>query len=259
MSLESPSAFTEAERHALAFAEEVGGLAVGIVGAAIAEVVFEREADPKLYGLALLCRLISNFQGALTMARLDQAVESRTLVRSCFESLFLVDQLLKHGQGFVKTLQSHDAASWISLSESSFKHPGVAESPEGNTVRERIERERLKSPKKMTVSDTAKGEIEKMYPAYARLSHDAAHASSLIALERQFGLDHNGRMTINIIPSFLPSKRLETLDMACNAVLGGCMAVSLLLGGTSQNDAVRTLSERFQRQGSHAAPLAAQK
>jgi hypothetical protein len=98
-----------------------------------------------------------------------------------------------------------------------------------------------------------------MYPAYARLSHDAAHASSLIALERHFGLDHNGRMTINIIPSFLPSERLETLDMACNAVLGGCMAVSLLLGGTSQNDAVRTLSERFQRQGGHAAPLAAQK
>ena len=76
MSLELPSAFTEAERQALAFAEEVGGLAVGIVGAAIAEVVFEREADPKLYGLALLCRLISNFQGALTMARLDQAVSS---------------------------------------------------------------------------------------------------------------------------------------------------------------------------------------
>jgi hypothetical protein len=49
MSSESPSAFTEAERQAFAFAEEVGGLAVRIVGAAVAEVVFEREADPKLY------------------------------------------------------------------------------------------------------------------------------------------------------------------------------------------------------------------
>ena len=70
-----PSALTQAEKHAFAFAEELRKLAVGIVDAAIAEVAFEGERDPKLYGLALLCRSISNFQGALTMARLDQAVK----------------------------------------------------------------------------------------------------------------------------------------------------------------------------------------
>ena len=74
-SLRPPSAFTEAEKRAFAFAEEVHGLAAGIVDAAIAEVVFEGERDPKVYGLALLCRSVSNFQGALTMARLDRAVE----------------------------------------------------------------------------------------------------------------------------------------------------------------------------------------
>jgi hypothetical protein len=63
------SAFTDAERRAFALAEEVHGLAVGIVDAAIAEVVFEDEEDPKVYGLARLCRSISNFQGPLTMAR----------------------------------------------------------------------------------------------------------------------------------------------------------------------------------------------
>ena len=47
MSSESPSAFAEAERQAFAFAEEVGGLAGRIVGAAVAEVVFECEADPE--------------------------------------------------------------------------------------------------------------------------------------------------------------------------------------------------------------------
>ena len=49
MSSESPSTFAEAERQAFAFAEEVGRLAGRIVGAAIAKVVFECEADPKLY------------------------------------------------------------------------------------------------------------------------------------------------------------------------------------------------------------------
>lgn len=60
------------------------------------------------------------------MARLDQAVESRTLVRSCFENLFLVDQLLKHGAAFVKTMRSHEAANRISMGESTLKRPGVA-------------------------------------------------------------------------------------------------------------------------------------
>jgi hypothetical protein len=157
------SAFTDAERRAFALAEEAHGLAVGIVDAAIAEVAFEGEEDPKVYGLALLCRSISNFRGALTMARDDQAVESKTLIRSCVENLFLINQLLKHGAVYVKTMRSHEAAGRISLGESGLKHLVVAESPLGKTIRGRIKRERLNSPKKLVVSDTAKGEIERLY------------------------------------------------------------------------------------------------
>jgi hypothetical protein len=254
-----PSAFTEAERHAFAFAEdafaeEVRGLAVGIVDAAITEADFESEREPKLYGLALLCRSISNFEGGLTMARLDQAVESRTLVRCCFENLFLVDQLLKHGAGFVKTVRSHEAASRILLGESSLKHPGVAESPEGKTIRGLIKRERLKSPKKLAVSETPKGDIEKMYPAYAMLSHDVAHAT-VTALERHFRQHHNRHLIVDVVPPFKSRERLATLDIACDAVLGACIGVSHILDGTSQNDALSALVERFERQGRHAAPL----
>jgi hypothetical protein len=255
-----PSAFTEAETDAFAFAEEVRGLGVGIVDAAIAEVVFKGERDPKVYGFALLCRSISNFEGVLTMARLDQAVESRTLVRSCFENLFLVDKLLKHGVEYVKTMRSHEAASRISIGQSALKHPGVAESPGGKTIRGHIKRERTEFPKpeKLTVSDTAKGEIEKMYPAYAMLSHDAAHAS-VTALKRHYRQDEKGLRTVEVAPPFKRRERLETLDMACNAVLGACIGVSELLGGTSQNEAVTALSERFMHQRRRAAPLAAQK
>jgi hypothetical protein len=74
-----PSALTEAEKHAFAFAEEVRGLAVGIVDAAIAEIDFEGKRDPKDYGVALLCRSVSNFQGALTMARLVKSTRRRPL------------------------------------------------------------------------------------------------------------------------------------------------------------------------------------
>ena len=77
--------------------------------------------------LALLCRSISNFKGALTMARHDQAVGCRTLVGSCWENLFLVDGLLQHGAAFVKAMRSHEAWGRISLGEASLKHAGVAD------------------------------------------------------------------------------------------------------------------------------------
>ena len=170
------------------------------------------------------------------MARLDQAVESRTLVRSCFENLFLVDQLLKHGAEFVKTMRSNGAARRISLGESSLKHPGVAESPEGKTVRGLIKHERGKfqKPETLTISDTAKGDIEKMYPAYGMLSLDAAHASDT-ALERHFRRDHNQHLMVGVVPPFKPRERLATLDMACDAVLGACLGVSEILGGTGMS------------------------
>jgi hypothetical protein len=244
---------TAIEQRALAF-EDVLKQAVAIVDAVIAEVDFEGKRDPKVYGLALLCRSISNFQGALTMARHNQAVECRTLVRSCWENLFLVDQLLQHGAKFVGTMRSHEAWGRISLGESALKHPGVADSPQGRTVRGLIKRERAEFPKpsKLTVSDTAKGDIETMYPAYAILAHDAAHPS-LTALERHFRPNSDRRLTVELAPPFKPGERLATLDMACDAVFGACIGVNQLLGGTSQNDALRALWERFARQGRHAA------
>jgi hypothetical protein len=242
-------AFTEAESRALAFAEELRSLADGVVEAAVAEVVFGDETDGKVYGFALLCRSISNFQGALTMARLDQAVESRTLVRSCFENLFLVDQLLQDGAGFAKTMRSYAAARGISIGERTLKQPCAAESPAGKTLRGVIKSQRAEFPKLTTlrVSDTAKGEIEVMYLAYAVLSHDAAHAS-VIALRRHYPQGEIGPLPVEILPPFTPRERLETLDIACHVILSACVGVSELLGGTSQDGAVRALFEMFERQ-----------
>jgi hypothetical protein len=165
-------AFPEAESRALAFADEVRRQADGVVQATVAEVVFGHEEDQKVFGFALLCRSISNFQGALTMARLDQAVECRTLVRSCIENLFLVDQLLENGAGFAKIMRSDAVARGISMGERTLKQPGAAESPAGKTLRGAIKSQRAEFPNPSmlgTVSDMAEGEIEVMYPAYAVL------------------------------------------------------------------------------------------
>ena len=153
-------------------------------------------------------------------------------------------------------MRSHEAASRISVGESALKRPGLAQSPQGKSIRERIKRERVEFPKpsKLAVSDTAKGEIASMYSAYAMLAHDAAHAS-ITALRRHYRQGENGLHTVEVVPPFKPGERLGTLDMACNAVLAACAAVSLILGGTSQRDAFRALAERFKRQDYRAAPL----
>ncbi len=136
-----PSALTKAEGHAFAFAKEVRGLAVGIVDAAIAEVVFEGKRDPKVYGLALLCRSISNFQGALTMARKGQAVECRSLVRSCFENLILLAGLAECGVSFVEAMRSDNAANRLSLRNLvELEASGAADSRLGEFVNTQIER-----------------------------------------------------------------------------------------------------------------------
>ena len=41
-----------------------------------------------LFGLLLLIRSLSNFQGSLMMAERGMVVEARTLFRSCFENAF---------------------------------------------------------------------------------------------------------------------------------------------------------------------------
>ena len=60
------------------------------------------------------------------------------------------------------------------------------------------------SPEKLAVSDTAEGEMEKRYLAYLLLSHDAAHALSLVALERHFQLHQRRTHDDERHTSFLP-------------------------------------------------------
>jgi hypothetical protein len=237
-----------AEERAFAFAEDVRKQAAAIVDAALTEVTFENNADPKLYGLALLCRSISNFQGALTMARQDQAVECLTLVRSCWENLFLVHRLRQDGARFVKTMRSHEAWDRISLGEWLLDGHVAADSPFGKTIRGLIKRERVNAPKKMNVKGTATGGVEHMYATYAELSHDAAHPS-VTALERHFRQASNGRWAMDIAPPFKDRERLLTLARACNALLGVCLGVSGLLGGTSQDNALSALWQRSVDQG----------
>jgi hypothetical protein len=90
---------TAKEESAFALAEGVLKLANDLIDAVIPDVIVAGASrSPKSFGLALLCRSVSNFTGALTMARQNQAMECLTLVRSCFENVLLVAGLCERGQ-----------------------------------------------------------------------------------------------------------------------------------------------------------------
>jgi hypothetical protein len=239
------------EVRALEFARKVLKLATGLVDTAIAEEAFSGARYPRIIGLALLCRSISNCQGALAMARDNQAIESRALVRLCFENLFLVAELCDRGSEVVTEMRSHNAASRISVAESGLKEPGVADSEEGKIIRDQIKalRAEFPKPRKLSVSDTAKGILERAYPAYALLSHDPAHPSidALRRHSRPMRERNRQTLTMHVIPPFKPKERLDAINKGSFALLGVCVAVNQLFEGTSQNDAIRGLFEQFQR------------
>jgi hypothetical protein len=195
---------------ALEFARKVLKLATGLVDTAIAEEAFTGPRDPRIIGLTLLCRSISNCQGALAMVRDNQAIESRALVRLCFENLFLVAKLCDRGSEAVTEMLSNNAARRISLGESGLKEAGVADSDEGKTIRDGIKALRAEFPKPRTlsVSDTAKGILEQAYRAYALLSHDPAHPSidALRRHSRPMRERDRPTLTMHVIPPFKPKE-----------------------------------------------------
>jgi hypothetical protein len=102
---------TVKEESAFALAEGVLKLANDLIDAVIPDVIVVGARSPKSLGLALLCRSVSNFTGALILARENQAMECLTLVRSCFENVLLVAGLCERRAEFVKEMRSDNAAN----------------------------------------------------------------------------------------------------------------------------------------------------
>ena len=111
-------------------------------------------------------------QGPLAIARVNQAIESRALFRLCFENLFWIAELCERGSEVVTEMRSHNTASRISVGEAGLKSPGAGESADGKIIRDEIKalRSEFPKPRKLSVSNTAKGLMERAYPYYALLS-----------------------------------------------------------------------------------------
>jgi len=231
------------EESAFALAEGVLKLANDFIDAVAPDVIVVAAArSQKTLGLALLCRSVSNFTGALTMARENQAMECLTLVRSCFENMLLVAGLCERGAEFVKDMRSDNAFNLKSLGK--LVRPDAVGYTEyikfiDGQVQRFLAEYAGKKPDKLSLANPTQ-QFFSAYHRYRALSHDPAHAS-LNALARHFSPRHK----LNVVPPFRPGERLTALDLGCEALLTVCMGVDILMGGTAQSDAIGAFLKRF--------------
>lgn len=247
---------------AFAFAQEVLDLAIELVTAfpAPAAITPETRRDPKLVGAALLCRSATNFRGALVLAHGGQPVESRSLVRMIFENFFFVAALCDHGKEFIKKMRSDEAANRKALGELVLQSASkeVREGEPAQIIRTQIRGllEEFSTPKKFgSVKEVAGATVAKSaYVNYARLSMDGHPSITSLRRHLPWEIESDRHfLTITVQPQFRPGELLDTIDEACVALLGVCVGFNQLVGGTAKSDALRTLWERFEAQGRHAA------
>ena len=243
---------TVKEESAFALAEGVLKLANDLIDAVIPDVIVVGARSPKSLGLALLCRSVSNFTGALILARESQAMECLTLVRSCFENVLLVAGLCERGAEFVKEMRSDNAANLKTFGKLLRLGPDVAAYTEYiefiDTQVQRFLAEYAEKKASETQTRRGKQTFFSAYRCYRALSHDPAHVS-LSALARHFSPHHK----LNVVPPFKPGERVAALDWGCEALVGVCIGVDRLMGGTAQSEAIGAFKKRFVNETSEPA------
>ena len=237
---------TAKDESAFALAEGALKLANDLIDAVFPDLLAASPWSPRSLGLTLLCRSVSNFTGALSMARENQAIECLTLVRSCFENELLVAGLCERGPEFVKEMRSDDAANLKSYGELVRGGPDAAayakyvEFIDAQGQRFLAEY----AEKKLSKLKLAKANKKffSVYLRYRELSHNPAHVS-LSSLAR-----HLSPHKLNVVPPFKPGERLIALALGCEAILTVCRGVDLLMGGTAKSEAIDAFCERFENE-----------
>jgi hypothetical protein len=222
----------------LAFADRLIALAYVIFGETKIEITERLFGEPKILSLALLCRTIGNFKGVIALAKENLVVEARTLTRSCYENLYCIAALIEQGDDFVKAMHQDQMRSFrlqgeFLLEDIASEHIGNAEFVE--QLRSRVKEIKSRWPKAsfLTPKETVKDSVLKQsYLIYSKLSGDAAHPS-ILALKRhlvRFVENREQVMGLDVNPPERGNELSETLDLACNAMIGACVATNQILG-----------------------------
>jgi len=250
---------SEEEDKAFAYANKLLGVAIDLVGAARVDISGNWSREPKIIGLALLCRSISNFRGALVLIQANNVLEARILNRCIYENELWIAALRERGVAFIEDMRSDEVHAQRSLAqltlEISGRHCADANNEGGMQLRGILNElsKRVPKPKKLHADKTARETVvELAYVEYARLSLDAVHCS-LTALGRHITKEtvspERTEITINVEARIAPTERLATLLHLCRALTGAAIGANELLGFTSVSQRLTEMVEEFENNG----------
>jgi hypothetical protein len=203
-----------------------------------------------LFGLLLLIRTLSNFQGGLLMAERGMAIEARTLFRCCFENAFWLGALLKDGDKFISDIMGDEVASTKSKAKWLLREPSRLDFSGPNAaakLRARVD-EMEKSWGKVSgqgLEDAAKrGSLGDGYLYYKVLSGDAAHPS-VSAMDRYVQRDRKSIRGITCGP-FLDEVS-GSLNCGCQAMIAAGVAITEMFHDTEHNREFAEYAEVYAR------------
>ena len=207
-----------------------------------------RSADPKLVACLLFLRMMSNFRAAILLAENGMIAETRTIVRCCVENLIWLGGIHKDNHGFIEKMCKDEVKSRdrrIKMIVGSNLYSDLAAKTGLEEVAASLNETWPKS-KLLNAHETAKdGPISEVNLLYSQLSADAAHPS-LSALARHIALENESE-----IPGVAIQARHEehefmlTLNFACMALLGACVAYREIAESPFFESEMRAINAEF--------------
>jgi hypothetical protein len=212
--------------------------------------------DPKVVGLAILCRTVSNFNAAMSLVHQGHVLEGRVLVRLMYENLLWMGALRERRSDFVQDMIENERFNQKALAQLTMKMTGKygadVNSECALTLRSIItELEKKAATKLRTDKIAASGAVETAYVEYQRFSLDAAHCS-VTALGRHLFRENAGNVVnrvVSVQAKTLPDETLSTILHACRALMGVVVGANELLEGTAANTAINAIVREFERNG----------
>jgi hypothetical protein len=182
--------------------------------------------DPKLFALLLLARTLSHIKSITILMGADRVLESRILVRSCFENTFFAAKIVAEGDKFLKEIFEDDQKRRNSQGKLLYKNDLPVGDDFKKFMKDSKEWERFKTiDVKSVASKTA---IEGAYLFYSWLSQDVHPTTN--TLSRYFTDHQDGPPEINFEPSVTDEEVRDTLELCAVAGLGVIVAVNQVMG-----------------------------
>lgn len=232
-----------------ALAEKLDKTSLDIFATANVSITTKGCADEKVLALTLLARTRSNLKGTLVLLREKRIVEARTIARCCYENMYWVVGLVNEGEAFVRQM-THDE---MSRRKQQGQFLFETSAPLAADVEERLRgwlRDTNKQFAKATMLNpkqvVALSDIGRSYIFYGQLSSDAAHPSvtalNRYVIARSPDDDEGG---IDVEPIVKDEEIEETLELLCQAVMGVCVGVNQIIGGTPGGNVLNGLADEY--------------